>query len=73
MQIRKPRSEIKNDAVAELDARIKHAHETGDIEDAREVKGILKGLELARLFHGAEAMAEFRQLQRSVGKLFPST
>ncbi|NWD57117.1 hypothetical protein HX878_20515 [Pseudomonas veronii] len=72
MQIRKPRSEIQKKAVAELEAKIKHAKETCDPMDAVLAKGILRGLDLAELFHGAEGLSNLRKLQASIDKLTPS-
>ncbi|MGO4801053.1 hypothetical protein ACEN2T_17385 [Pseudomonas sp. W22_MBD1_FP4] len=72
MQIRKPRSEIQKNAVAELEAKIKHAQETRDPMDAVLAKGILRGLDLAQLFHGAEGVSNLRKLQASIDKLIPS-
>ncbi|WP_219096128.1 hypothetical protein [Pseudomonas sp. UMAB-40] len=69
---RKPRSEIAKDALAELDAKIKVARETGKQEDAILAKGILLGLDYARLFHGAEGDASKRKLKASIEELIPS-
>jgi hypothetical protein len=69
---RKPRSEIAKDALAELDAKIKVAKETGNPEDVYLAKGILRGLDLARLFHGAEGDASKRKLKASIEDLIPS-
>lgn len=69
---RKPRSEIAKDALAELEAKIIVARETKKTEDAYLARGILLGLDLARLFHGAEGDASKRKLKASIDELIPS-
>lgn len=72
MNNRKPRSEIAKDALANLNLKIEIARESRKVEDIYLAKGILIGLEDARLFHGAEGDAARRKLKSSIEELLKS-